>query len=198
MKVVHKIRIIFLPAIVLPLTLIVISIAILSFSYTKSIYSTGSQSGTIDSFVNTTQTMNALTSDTFEEIKRIAREAPETFENPDYIEKVNQALQKKDSYLIIRKNNEIIYRGTKEKHTEVESMLPQYGSTISSEDSGILIGEPENFLIKQQDFVFSDSEPGTIFILTNLDNITPHFRKIILQLILSVVLILFMTSSLLT
>lgn len=198
MKVVNKIRIIFLPAIVLPLTLIVISIAILSFSYTKSIYSTGGNVNTLDSFVNTTQTMNALTSDTFEEIKRIAREAPETFENSDYIEKVNAALRRKDSYLVVRKDSELIYRGTTEEHAEVEGMLPKYGSTISSEDSGILIGEPENFLIKQQDFVFRDSSEGTIFILTDLDNITPHFRKIIVQIILSVILILFMTSSLLT
>lgn len=198
MKVINKIRIIFLPAIVLPLTLIVISIAILSFSYTKSAYHVGESAGTLDSFVNTTQTMNALTSDTFQEIKRIAKNAPETFENPDYIEKVNEALKEKDSYLIVRKDGELIYRGTKEDHAKVESMLPQYGSSVSSEDSGVLIGDPENFLIKQQDFIYPDTAQGTIFILTDLDNITPHFRKIIFQLVLSVILILFMTSSLLT
>lgn len=196
MKIVNKIRLIFLPAIVLPLILIVISIGILLFSYTRSAYNTGIIS--VDSFINTTQTMNNLTSDIFEEIKRIADEEPETFENQDYINKVNETLKTKDSYLIIRKNGQIIYRGTKEKHERVESMLPAYGSTISSEDSGILIGSPENFLIKQQDFVYKDSSQGTIFIMTDLTNIMPHFRKIVVQLMLSVILILFMTSSLLT
>lgn len=196
MKIVNKIRLIFLPAIVLPLILIVISIAILCFSYTRSAYNTGIIS--VDSFINTTQTMNNLTSDIFEEIKRIADEEPETFENQDYINKVNETLKTKDSYLIIRKNGQIIYRGTKEKHDRVEGMLPAYGSTISSEDSGILIGSPENFLIKQQDFVYKDSSQGTIFIMTDLTNIMPHFRKIVVQLMLSVILILFMTSSLLT
>ena len=196
MKIVNKIRLIFLPAIVLPLILIVISIAILCFSYTRSAYNTGIIS--VDSFINTTQTMNNLTSDIFEEIKRIADEEPETFENQDYINKVNETLKTKDSYLIIRKNGQIIYRGTKEKHERVEGMLPAYGSTISSEDSGILIGSPENFLIKQQDFVYKDSSQGTIFIMTDLTNIMPHFRKIVVQLMLSVILILFMTSSLLT
>lgn len=198
MKVVNKIRIIFLPAIVLPLTLIVISIAILSYSYTKSVYSTGTGIAMIDSFMNTTQTMNELTSDTFEEIKRIAREAPESFENVDYIDRVNESLKKKDSYLIIRKDDTIVYRGTKKKHDKIERMLPSYGSTAGSEDSGILVGNPENFLIKQQDFLFSDSSKGSIFIMTSLENIMPHFRKIVVQLILSVILILFMTSSLLT
>lgn len=198
MKIVNKIRVIFIPAIVLPLTLIVISFAILSFSYTRSVYSTGSGIASIDSFLNTTQTMNALTSDIFEEIKRIAKESPENFENADYIDKVNESLKDKDSYLIVRKDNEVIYRGTEEKHDKIESMLPTYGSTISSEDSGILISTPENFLIKQQDFRFSDSSQGTIFIMTNLETIKPHFRKIIVQLMLSVILVLFMTSALLT
>ena len=198
MKIVNKIRVIFLPAIVLPLILIMISFAFLSYSYTRSAYNIGSGITAIDSFLNTTETMNALTSDIFEEIKRIAKDSPENFENPDYIERVNESLKGKDSYLIIRKNDQIIYRGTEEKHDKLESMLPAYGSTVSSEDSGILIGTPENFLIKQQDFEFSDSSQGTIFIMTSLENIKPHFRRIVVQLMLSVVLILFMTSALLT
>jgi signal transduction histidine kinase len=198
MKVINKIRMIFLPAIVLPLVLIVISLAILGFSYTRSAYSTGIGISTIDSFMNTTQTMNALTSDTFEEIQRIARESPESFENQDYINRVNESLLEKDSYLIIRKDDKLIYRGTDVKHDKIESMLPAYGSSVSSEGSGILIGNPENFLIKQQDFIFSDSSKGSIFIMTNLENIKPMIRKIILRLIISVILILFMTSSLLT
>src|SRR5699024_7004283 len=100
MKIVNKIRVIFLPAIVLPLILIMISFAFLSYSYTRSAYNIGSGITAIDSFLNTTETMNALTSDIFEEIKRIAKDSPENFENPDYIERVNESLKGKDSYLI--------------------------------------------------------------------------------------------------
>jgi signal transduction histidine kinase len=198
MKVINKIRMIFLPAVVLPLALILISITILGVSYTRSTYNTGIGITSIDSMMNATQTMNALTSDIFDEIKRIANESPESFENMDYINRVNESLEDKDSYLIIRKEDKIIYRGTEENHDKIESMLPAYGSSVGSEGNGILIGNPENFLIKQQDFVFSDSSKGSIFIMTDLENIKPYLRRTVMRLIISVILILFMTSSLLT
>ncbi len=189
---------IFLPAIVLPLTLVMISSAIIGYSFTRSAYSTGIEGTNIDTWFDTTKIMNLLTDDIFSEIKRNAENYPKNLENPDYLKRLNHSLKDKDSYLIVRKDDSIVYPQNGKIEEKIRENLPAYGALKSSANGGFLIGDGQNILIKQQDFVYKDSSQGTAFIVTNLNRIQPHFRNVILRLLLSVLLILFMTSSLLT
>lgn len=197
MKVVNKVRIIFLPAIILPIFLMVVSIAALSVGYIRTtnenIYSNG-----IEGFANPLKTMNNETKSCFNDLKRSAIENPAAFEDTDYLNRINQRLKEKESYLIIRKGRTIVYRGTKEDHTETEKKLPGFGSEISSQDSGVFLGKPENFLVKQQDFQYTDGSKGSAFILTDLETVLPHYKNIISQVFFSIVAILILTSFLLS
>lgn len=125
-------------------------------------------------------------------------ENPAAFEDADYLKRINQRLKEKESYLVIRKGKTIIYRGTKEDHTETEKKLPRFGSEISSQDSGVFLGKPENFLVKQQDFQYTDGSKGSAFILTDLETVLPHYKNIISQVFFSIVAILILTSFLLS
>ena len=58
---------------------------------------------------NSTQVFNRLTRSSQEEIRRQIKENPDQFENPDFLENLNQELKKKYAYLIVRKDGEIIY-----------------------------------------------------------------------------------------
>lgn len=197
MKVVNKVRIIFLPAIILPIFLMVVSIAALSVGYIRTtnenIYSNG-----IEGFANPLKTMNNETKSCFNDLKRSAIENPAAFEDADYLKRINQRLKEKESYLVIRKGKTIIYRRTKEDHTETEKKLPRFGSEISSQDSGVFLGKPENFLVKQQDFQYTDGSKGSAFILTDLETVLPHYKNIISQVFFSIVAILILTSFLLS
>ena len=101
MKVVNKVRIIFLPAIILPIFLMVVSIAALSVGYIRTtnenIYSNG-----IEGFANPLKTMNNETKSCFNDLKRSAIENPAAFEDADYLKRINQRLKEKESFLMTR------------------------------------------------------------------------------------------------
>ncbi len=196
MKILKQVRMIVFPAIVLPLIMVLIALVALNFSYSKSLYTNGANN--VDYLTNSTHMVDDLTADTFAELQRIAKDDPESLENQDYIDKVNETLTSRYSYLIIRKDANIIYRGISQKHIKLEAMLPPYGSVIARTGNSMLVSKPENFLIKQQDFIFSDSSEGTLFIMSNLDNVTPKFQNVINQTICAIMIVLFMTSTILT
>ena len=196
MKIVKKVKLLFFPAIILPLLLMMISTVMISDLYVNT---------TVDADVNglayvsnPTKAVDQLTNEIFKEMWQMAKEKPEKLLEKPYLDSMNKRLKRRFSYLIIRKNNEIIYRGTEKEHKEVEQYLPEYGSDYMHANGGLFISSPENFLIKQGDFKTQSGEEGTFFIMTCLEELTPKFKGIVIQVILAIVGVLIFSSSLIS
>ena len=58
---------------------------------------------------NSLQLLNRFTRDDFEKIKKIAARKPEKLEDVSYLEELNSSLQEKYSYIIVRKDEDIIF-----------------------------------------------------------------------------------------
>lgn len=65
----------------------------------------------------------------------MADNQPEKLEDGAYLEKINQQLEEKASYLIVRKGQELVYIG-KSAGTSLLTELPEYGSADGNADSG--------------------------------------------------------------
>lgn len=196
MKIMKKVKLLFFPAILLPLILMLISTVMIS---NLSINTTigGNISG-INYISNPTKAVDKMTNEIFQEIREVSKTEPEKFFEKEYLESVNNRLRKRFSYLLVRTNDVIIYRGSEKPYEEVEQNLPEYGSDYMHANGGLFISDPENFLIKQGDFRTVSGKEGTIFIVTCLEEFAPKFKEILIQVIFAIVGVLIFSSSLIS
>lgn len=197
MKAVNKVRLIYLPAIVLPFFAMIVSIAALSVGYVR-MTDTEVTEDAFERVVNPLKTMNNSTKGIFKELEKKALIQPEVFEDQKYLEMINHKLSDKDSYLIVRKNGSIVYRGKADSDPELETKLPEYGSGGSDQDRGFFVGKPGNYLVKQQDFEYQDGGKGSVFIMTDLGTVLPRYKNMIIQVFFAVLGVLILTSSFLS
>lgn len=145
---------------------------------------------------NPVQLLNRYTKKDYNTLVAIANNSPEKLENKEFLSKLNQALQKKYSYLIIRKANEIIYVGSEHSLISDEG-LPGYGEHKWGSDAGVYMDGEEQALVKQIDFLFPDKSQGSAFIVTIAYELLPEMKSLVIDIFISVLLILLCTAAML-
>ncbi|MCI9004096.1 MAG: HAMP domain-containing histidine kinase [Lachnospiraceae bacterium] len=151
-----------------------------------------------DYFVNSFKVLSHFTKDSYESLQQVAKDTPDKLSDPSYLDQVNQDLSTKYSYLIVRKDQALIYTGLG-NGPALEDLLPEYDGEASAipESVSYLDGE-EQSLVRQIDFHFSDGQEGSLFIVTAMEQILPEVKGILIDLLISVVLILVFTAGMLT
>lgn len=148
-------------------------------------------------FANSMQILNRYTSEDFVKLQKVADTHAEKLENEEYLDKVNKALQGKFSYLVVRKNEDIIYNGG-EANEGILHSLAAYGTTASDPETGAYLDSGEEVLVKQLDVTFTDGELGSLFIITTTRKTIPEFRELMIRLMTALIVILFVTGIMLT
>ena len=97
----------------------------------------------------------------------------------------------------MRKDKELIYIG-EDASISLLTQLPSYGDTVKDEDAGTYIDGDEQVLIKQIDFQFQDGSDGSAFIVTILEETVPEVKKLLIDVLISILLILVLTATMLT
>jgi signal transduction histidine kinase len=155
------------------------------------------EADTIQILTNPIQILNRLTRGTYNEIKLAALKAPERLEDEAYIKKWEEELRDKYSFITIRKNEEFIYTGNQKKLNIISDNLQEFGVYNTDVDGGMYIEEKNPFLVKAQDFYFSDGSEGTIFVITDLNTLVPQIKAVASQSIISFLIILCFTAVIL-
>jgi signal transduction histidine kinase len=138
-----------------------------------------------------------LTRGTYNEIKLTALRTPELLERESYIRGLNEELADKYSFIVVRKGQDFIYIGNKDMFCLVEDNLQAFGDYSTEVDGGTYIEGSHPFLVKSQDFYFSDHQEGTVFVITDLNTLIPQIKAVMVQSFISVLLILMFTSIIL-
>ncbi len=146
---------------------------------------------------NSVQVFSRLTRSDREEIQRTLARTPDQFEDQEFLTELNERLQKKYAYLIVRKGDEIIFSGTEAGEEDLSASLPDYGSTDPDVDVGVYLDGEDQHLVKQEDFRFSDGTEGSVFIVSAFDNYVPEVRSLVAQGIFVAVVILVVVAALL-
>ncbi|MBO5199359.1 MAG: HAMP domain-containing histidine kinase [Lachnospiraceae bacterium] len=155
------------------------------------------ETNTMDLISNPMRIFNRLTRGAYNELKVCAIETPEKFEDTEYIERLNNELRGKYSFLVMRKGDEYIYEGSEDEFERIRDKLPDFGDYSTEQDGGmyISVGQGEDaYLVKQQDFYFSGGEEGSIFVVTEVNILVPQLRAAATQGIVSFVLIIFLSA----
>lgn len=150
---------------------------------------------TFQSLSNSMQVLSKVTEKPYEELKKIAAEDPQEMEDATRLEKMNTRLSKKKAYLLVRKADTIVYMGADTKATKhVLRQLPKYGEADPSAKNGVYLGGEAQVLVKQIDFRYPDNTKGSAFIITDVKNVIPEVTEFIIDLLIVVVLVLFVTA----
>ncbi len=152
---------------------------------------------TVQILTNPIQILNRVTRGIYNEIKLAALKAPQMLEDQTYIEHWNDELRGRYSFIAIRKNNEFVYIGDQAKLALVKANLQGFGEYNTDVDGGMYVGGKSPFLVKAQDFYFSDGEEGTIFVITDLNTLFPQIKSLISQSVISFLMVLILTALIL-
>lgn len=146
---------------------------------------------------NSVQLLNRFTKDIYQELLVESEQTPERLEERGYLDEINARLEKKASYLVLRKGQELVYIGAS-ANPSVLTNLPEYGNEDMNSSSGTYIDGEEQNLIKQIDFVYADDSEGSIFIVTRLEEMIPEMKSLLVDILISIVLILVLTACMLS
>lgn len=146
--------------------------------------------------MNSVQLLNRYTVKDYSSLTDIAENFPDRFLDEDYRARLNLDLQKKYSYLIVRKDDKVIYNGNESSLLE-DGSLPDHGENDWNYNSAVYMDGKEQVLIKQVDFLFSDGGEGSAFIVTNAYELMPEMKRLALDVFISMLLILLCTAAML-
>ena len=121
----------------------------------------------------------------------------------EVLNKLNEKLKEKETFLVVSKGNQIIYNGDEgsSAYTEQElaKMLPDYSDKSNGkEESGYYLDDAMQLIVKQVNFEDSAGVKGSLYLLTDTDSILPEMRQLILDMGISIVLILILTAAVMT
>lgn len=156
----------------------------------------GVEDGDYSYFSNSMQLLSRFTRDSFQKIADVAENHPEKMEDEAYLEELNEMLEGKCSYLVVRKADQLVYVG-RNASASLLVHLPQYGEVDAQENTGVYIDGEEQVLIKQIDFEYVDGSEGSAFIVTILEETVPEVKNLFADVVVSVILILVLTACIL-
>ncbi len=154
------------------------------------------ETSTTNFIFNPLQVLYSMTMTDYNELVFTADHSPDTFSNPTYLSQVNDTLQNRDSFLVVRKNHKEIFIGNTDVYNNLET-LAGFSEYHEGSNNTISINPSIPCLIKQKDFLFSDKSRGQIFLITDLTRIMPAWEYSFKQLIFSLMVIITATACLL-
>ena len=197
MKIKTRLAIAFITITVVPIALIYIAVMGLVNYQGRSFQKNYGLNEQIDLLSgNSMQVFNRLTQGVYNTIRKAVDEDPAVFDNPEYLESLNSELEKKYSYLILRRGDEIVFSGSEEGYELAEQLSP-YDDYKANASGGFYMDGEEQHLLKQIDFKYTDGEQGSLFIVTNVGDYVPEIKTMISEMMLVGVLIICFTAGIL-
>ncbi len=198
MKFKNKIIISFCIIIFIPILLAVAVLFSFQQIQLKAIQQTyGVENDDLSYFSNSMQLLSRFTQEAFEKLEDLASENPGKLEDEKYLEQLNAQLEEKYSYLVVRKEDEILYVGG-DVDLPFLKELPPYGGAKEGANRGVYVDGEEQALIKQIDFICEDGSEGSIFIVTILEETVPEIKSLIADGLVAIAMILVLTAVMLT
>ncbi len=201
MKLKTKILITFFTIILVPMAMLYLCLAVLGNFQSRALESDYDIIGVGDMYSGAAVKMfNSLTMAIQQDITKAAKENPDCFADLSYQQALNQRLAGKYSFLIVRKENEIIFNGSSEESIEdLVEELPEFkrGEGEDGRAGSVFIGASKR-LIRQQDLTFSDGACGSVFIMTSVGEMIPQVKQLFGNVIMAILILLILIAMLLS
>lgn len=198
MKLRTKFKLAFIFMTVIPAFVILTILFLIGFIHIKSIENKYEiQEVGINHIMNPAMLYSQVTEKDYDIIVNIANNEPYKLENEEYIHEINDVLLEKYSYIIVKKGEEILLDGSgKNVYEDFPESLGYYSYTEDSEEGVFLYGDYK-YLIKHIKFTYDDGEMGDVYIATEIGMLIPQLKRMLGEMIITVVVIVVITGILL-
>ncbi len=143
--------------------------------------------------LNSIRVLSHFTKADVEKLQKVAGEEPQKLEDLEYLAGINEELNEKYSFLVIRKGEEILYAGDQ----VTPESLPDFQEEEEGGSIGSYVDEDGKLLLKQIDFLYTDNTKGSMFIVTATEKLLPEIKGMVTDMLLSIILILVFTAGML-
>lgn len=141
------------------------------------------------------QAFERIAEEVFDEVEEQIASDETKMEDREYLSGLNQKIENRASYIIVRKGNDIYYTGNEAAAGKIFHLLPGYGYANAGEDAGYYYNDMSK-LVKQLDFRFSDGAEGSFFIITRINSLIS--KQLLVDMFIAIIVILVFTSLMLT
>ncbi len=145
--------------------------------------------------MNPVQLLSQYTKNNYKNLMKEAALNPDQFLDLEFLEKKNRELSGKYSYLIVRREDDVIYTGAETDLKEDD--LPGYSDNDQDSVSGTYMNGDKQVLMKQINLIFQDGRRGSVFIVTDSYEVLPEVKSLLLDICISVLIILLLTAAML-
>lgn len=199
MKLKTRLIIAFLTVILIPILLTAMLACLFGRFQMSAIEKTYEITGmTTENLSNTVAVMSRLTEMACNELNQTVSENLEKMEDVTFLEEFNQKLRKKKAYLLVRKENIVIYVGTEMAEAEpILSRLPRYGDADREPENGLYLGGEAQALVKQVDFLYPDKDEGSAFVVVDMHGVIPEVERLYTDMIVGIIVVLILTAAVL-
>ncbi len=199
MKLKTRLIVAFITVTILPVILSAVFILLVGKYQFSTIEKTYEISGTsMQMLANPMKMLGQITVQPYRDLSATVRRDPQKFEDAAFLERFNNELKQKKSYLIVRREDTIAYIGTDyESAACVIDQLPSYQENKTTFENGMYLGGEAQALMKQVDFEYEDREKGSAFIITDVSNVMPEVQELAMDAVVIIILVLFVTAALL-
>lgn len=199
MKIRTKLAIAFLTITVVPITLIYMAIIGLNNYQARVFSETYGVSEDVDLFSGASiRVFSHLTESIQKEIDKVLESDTGKFSNETYLADLNGRLSMKHSFLVVRKAEELIFVGDT---ATVEDLKQEF---FGYEDAGApsswrnFLDKDTEHLLKIREFAYPDGDDGGVYLVTNVMDMVPEAKSMIFEMLVTSVMILFITGAVLT
>lgn len=140
-------------------------------------------------------TVTELTEEIYHKLDEELEENPERYADKEFLDDLNRELSEASSFLLVRKGDAVYYSGDKKVTKELFPKLPAYEVEKMKTEAGYYFHKL-NVVVRQLDFKFPDSEKGSLFIVTAVNQVVS--KHLVIKMFLIIVIILIFTSVALT
>lgn len=141
----------------------------------------------------------SITDNIYGRMSEVADKTPLKFNDEEYLDALSSDLKTKLSDLIVRKNGNITYNTTGMESGEINRLLPAFTDNGDEIYTNVAFrGDDNQKLIKQIDFKDYADNCYSVSIVTNLNQVMPQLQSFIVDVVISIICVLVITSALLT
>lgn len=197
MKFRTKIKISFSLLISIPIMLMIVAMFAIFNMQVKDVEdSYGIKGVGLEGLANQTKIYSKLTENEYDTIISDIKETPEKLADVKYISKLNDSLNKKDSFIIAKQDGVVIFNGCEDSEADMVDKLPNYRGSYeypkTPEGNSYIYGDYK-YLVKQINFkVKGDDE--SVYIVTLMQPVLPQIKIMIIEIVVSFILITIFTT----
>lgn len=143
------------------------------------------------------QASKTIAKEIFFDAQQLLQDDPEALEDPEVLKVLNEKINKRSSYLLVRKGDRMLYAGNEKAAELIFDSLPDFDTdNISVDLNHTVYYDTMNKLVRQMDFYFADGSEGSIFVITRGTSV---FSKLLfIDMAIAIMIILMLTSWFLT